>query len=105
MDYRARIPGILTAGTTDNPYYTNSSQIPVGATEDPFEALELQEELQAKYTGGTVLHLYMNEAMSSAATTRELVRRALTRYRLPYLTITDRKSTRLELQSRGQLVC
>lgn len=85
---RARFPGILTAGTTDNPYYTNSSQIPVGATEDPFEALELQEELQAKYTGGTVLHLYMNEAMSSAATTRELVRRALTRFRLPYLTIT-----------------
>lgn len=85
---RARFPGILTAGTTDNPYYTNSSQIPVGATEDPFEALELQEELQAKYTGGTVLHLYMNEAMSSAQTTRELVRRALTRFRLPYLTIT-----------------
>lgn len=85
---RARFPGIRAAGTTANPYYTNSSQIPVGATEDPFEALELQEELQSKYTGGTVLHLYMNEAMSSAATCRELVRRALTRFRLPYLTIT-----------------
>lgn len=85
---RARFPGILTAGTTANPYYTNSSQIPVGATEDPFEALELQEELQSKYTGGTVLHLYMNEAMSSATTCRELVRRALTRFHLPYLTIT-----------------
>ncbi|MCT1998429.1 ribonucleoside triphosphate reductase [Brachybacterium muris] len=85
---RARFPGILTAGTTANPYYTNSSQIPVGATEDPFEALELQEELQSKYTGGTVLHLYMNEAMSSATTCRELVRRALTRFRLPYLTVT-----------------
>ncbi|MCT1654366.1 ribonucleoside triphosphate reductase [Brachybacterium muris] len=85
---RARFPGILTAGTTANPYYTNSSQIPVGATEDPFEALELQEELQSKYTGGTVLHLYMNEAMSSATICRELVRRALTRFRLPYLTIT-----------------
>ena len=85
---RARFPGILTAGTAQNPYYTNSSQIPVGATEDPFEALELQEELQAKYTGGTVLHLYMNEAMSSAETCKELVRRALTRFRLPYLTVT-----------------
>jgi ribonucleoside-triphosphate reductase len=85
---RARFPGILTAGTAQNPYYTNSSQIPVGATEDPFEALELQEELQAEYTGGTVLHLYMNEAMSSATTCKELVRRALTRFRLPYLTVT-----------------
>lgn len=85
---RARFPGILTAGTAQNPYYTNSSQIPVGATEDPFEALERQDELQTKYTGGTVLHLYMNEAMSSATTCRELVRRALTRFRLPYLTVT-----------------
>ncbi|PZP17872.1 MAG: ribonucleoside triphosphate reductase [Brachybacterium faecium] len=85
---RARFADILTAGTTANPYYTNSSQIPVGATEDPFEALELQEELQSKYTGGTVLHLYMNEAMSSATTCRELVRRALTRFRLPYITVT-----------------
>lgn len=85
---RARFPGILTAGTAQNPYYTNSSQLPVGATEDPFEALEHQEELQSKYTGGTVLHLYMNEAMSSAATCKELVRRALSTFRLPYLTIT-----------------
>lgn len=85
---RARFPGIRTAGTAQNPYYTNSSQIPVGATEDPFEALERQDELQAKYTGGTVLHLYMNEAMSSAATCKELVRRALGRFRLPYLTVT-----------------
>lgn len=83
-----RFPGILTAGTPENPYYTNSSQLPVGATDDPFEALEHQEDLQAKYTGGTVLHLYMNEAMSSAQACRELVRRALTRFRLPYLTIT-----------------
>lgn len=83
-----RFPQILTAGTAENPYYTNSSQLPVGATEDPFEALEHQEELQAKYTGGTVLHLYMNEAMSSSDACRELVRRSLTRFRLPYLTIT-----------------
>lgn len=85
---RARFPGILQAGTASNPYYTNSSQIPVGATEDPFEALELQDHLQTKYTGGTVLHLYMNEQMSSAAAARELVRRSLTRFHLPYLTVT-----------------
>jgi ribonucleoside-triphosphate reductase (formate) len=85
---RKRFPGILQAGTEDNPYYTNSSQLPVGFTDDPFEALERQEELQSKYTGGTVLHLYMNEKISSAAACKELVRRSLTSFRLPYITIT-----------------
>ncbi len=83
-----RHPGILQAGTQEQPYYTNSSQLPVGYTDDPFEALELQDELQRKYTGGTVLHLYMNEPVSSAHACRELVRRALTRFRLPYITVT-----------------
>src|SRR5574340_1796727 len=63
---RKRFPGILQAGTPERPYYTNSSQLPVGFTDDPFEALERQEELQRKYTGGTVLHLYMSERISSA---------------------------------------
>lgn len=85
---RERYPGILQAGTDKNPYYTNSSQIPVGATDDPFEALELQDRLQTKYTGGTVLHLYMSEQMSSAQAAKELVRRSLTRFHLPYLTVT-----------------
>ncbi|MDR2565456.1 MAG: ribonucleoside triphosphate reductase [Bifidobacteriaceae bacterium] len=85
---RRRFPGIVQAGTPDNPYYTNSSQLPVGHTDDPFEALELQDELQRKYTGGTVLHLYMGEAISSATACRELVKRALTRFSLPYITIT-----------------
>ena len=85
---RKRFPGILQAGTTDRPYYTNSSQLPVGFTEDPFEALERQEDLQRRYTGGTVLHLYMNERLSDASVARDLVRRALTRFRLPYITIT-----------------
>ena len=85
---RKRYPGILQAGTEANPYYTNSSQIPVGYTDDPFEAQEMQEELQTKYTGGTVLHLYMNERISSAAACKELVRRSLTAFRTPYITIT-----------------
>jgi ribonucleoside-triphosphate reductase (formate) len=85
---RKRFPGIVQAGTAQQPYYTNSSQLPVGCTSDPFQALELQDELQRKYTGGTVLHLYMNEPLPSAAACRELVRRALTRFRLPYLTVT-----------------
>lgn len=83
-----RYPDILQAGTRDMPYYTNSSQLPVGYTDDPFEALERQEELQRKYTGGTVLHLYMNERLSSAEACRTLVRRALENYALPYITVT-----------------
>ena len=85
---RKRYPGILQAGTQSHPYYTNSSQLPVNYTDDPFEALEMQDDLQRKYTGGTVLHLYMNEAVSSPEACRDLVRRTLTRFRLPYITIT-----------------
>ncbi len=85
---RKRWPDILQAGTPEMPYYTNSSQLPVGFTDDPFEALARQEPLQAKYTGGTVLHLYMAERLSSPTACKELVRRALTRFRLPYITIT-----------------
>jgi len=85
---KKRWPGILQAGTAAQPYYTNSSQLPVGHTDDPFEALSLQEALQGKYTGGTVLHLYMNEAVSSADACKALVRRALSNFRLPYITVT-----------------
>jgi ribonucleoside-triphosphate reductase (formate) len=85
---RKRFPGILQAGTSGQPYYTNSSQLPVGFTDDPFEALERQDDLQRKYTGGTVLHLYMNEPLSSAESCRRLVKRALSNFRLPYITVT-----------------
>jgi ribonucleoside-triphosphate reductase len=78
----------MQAGTQDMPYYTNSSQLPVGFTDDPFEALERQEELQGKYTGGTVLHLYMNERVSSPQSCKTLVRRALENFRVPYITVT-----------------
>ncbi|WP_374711019.1 ribonucleoside triphosphate reductase [Halomonas mongoliensis] len=83
-----RYPGILQAGTPDSPYYTNSSQLPVGYTDDPFEALLHQDPLQTRYTGGTVLHLYMGERLSSPAACRKLVQTALSRFRLPYLTVT-----------------
>jgi ribonucleoside-triphosphate reductase len=85
---RKRYPMILQAGTEDAPYYTNSSQLPVGFTDDAFEALERQDDLQRKYTGGTVLHLYMSENISSINACRNLVRRSLERFRLPYITIT-----------------
>ena len=64
------------------------NRLPVGFTDDPFEALARQEELQTRYTGGTVLHLYMNERLSSASACKSLVRRSLERFRLPYITVT-----------------
>ncbi len=85
---RKRYPDILQAGTEANPYYTNSSQLPVSFTDDPFEALTRQDELQRKYTGGTVLHLYMGSRLSSGEACKKLVRRALTNFHLPYITIT-----------------
>ncbi|HSO36844.1 MAG TPA: ribonucleoside triphosphate reductase [Labilithrix sp.] len=85
---RKRFADILQAGTESNPYYTNSSMLPVGFTDDPFEALEREDERQTKYTGGTVLHLYMAERLSSGEACKQLVKRALTTFRLPYLTVT-----------------
>lgn len=85
---KKRYPDILQAGTPEHPYYTNSSQLPVGYTDDPFEALRCQDDLQIRYTGGTVLHLYMQEQISSPEACRKLVRTALTNFRLPYLTVT-----------------
>ncbi|MDM8547608.1 ribonucleoside triphosphate reductase [Candidatus Venteria ishoeyi] len=85
---KQRYPDILQAGTEERPYYTNSSQLPVGYTDDPFVALSMQDGLQTKYTGGTVLHLYMNERISSTESCKTLVRRSLEQFRLPYLTIT-----------------
>ena len=83
-----RYPGIIQAGTKAAPYYTNSSQLPVGFTDDPFTALNLQEALQSKYTGGTVMHLYMGERISDAKTCRMLLKRILENYRIPYVTVT-----------------
>ncbi len=83
-----RFPDILQAGSRQQPYYTNSSQLPVGFTDDAFEALVRQDALQCKYTGGTVLHLYMSEKISSADACKKLVRRSLENFRLPYITIT-----------------
>ncbi len=71
-----------------SPYYTNSSQLPVNYTEDLFEALDLQDEIQTKYTGGTVLHAFLGEAMPSSQSVKKLVKSIATKYHLPYFTIT-----------------
>jgi ribonucleoside-triphosphate reductase len=81
-----KFPQIITAGR-DNPYYTNSSHLPVDFTSDIFSALDIQETLQQKYTGGTVFHAFLGEKVSDWKTTRELVKKIASIYRIPYFTI------------------
>ncbi|MGJ0358697.1 ribonucleoside triphosphate reductase [Aliarcobacter cryaerophilus] len=83
-----RYKDIIQAGFGKNIYYTNSSQLPVDFTDDPFEALTLQDDLQCKYTGGTVLHLYMKEKISSSEACKKMVKNVISNFRLPYITIT-----------------
>ena len=82
-----RYPDIITSGE-QIPYYTNSSQLPVGYTEDIFETLDLQDELQSLYTGGTVLHLYLGEEIKDLDVAKRLIKKVFTKYRLPYLSLT-----------------
>jgi ribonucleoside-triphosphate reductase len=84
---RKRFQDIICAGDT-NPYYTNSSQLPVGYTDDLFEALDLQDPLQAMYTGGTVFHGFIGERIEDPDQVATLVKRVASNYRLPYFTIT-----------------
>ena len=79
-------PGIITSGD-DEPFYTNSSQLPVDYTEDVFDALDHQEALQTKYTGGTVFHTFMGEAIKDWKACRDLVRAVTGNYKVPYITI------------------
>jgi ribonucleoside-triphosphate reductase (formate) len=69
------------------PYYTNSSQLPVGHTDDLFEALDLQDKLQTKYTGGTVLHGFLGERINDINTTKSLVKKIASNYEMPYFTL------------------
>ncbi len=88
---REAYPDIVHAATHmpgAEPYYTNSSQLPVDATDDLFQALEWQDELQTKYTGGTVMHVFLGEKLPSTQATKDLVRRVANRFRLPYFTLT-----------------
>lgn len=89
---RERYPDIITSGVAV-PYYTNSTQLPVGYTDDIFEALDLQDDLQCAYTGGTVLHLYLGERISDPNLAKRLIRRIFEHYRLPYISLTPTFST------------
>lgn len=83
-----RFPDIIQSGTPGHRYYTNSSQLPVSYTHDLFKALKMQDKLQCCYTGGTVFHMYMNEAISSPESCRDIVRKVLTNFKMPYITVT-----------------
>ena len=87
-----QFPDIITAGS-DVPYYTNSSQLPVGYTDDLFETLDLQDELQCQYTGGTVLHLYLGERIESIEIAKRLLKTVFANYKLPYVSLTPTFST------------
>ena len=84
---RKHYPEIICSGDT-TPYYTNSTQLPVGYTDDLFEALDLQAPLQSRYTGGTVFHAFIGERINDYKLTAELVKRIATNYRIPYFTLT-----------------
>jgi len=85
---RKRWPDIITASTDDNnPYYTNSSHLPVSYTEDIFKALDVQDELQTLYTSGTVFHAFLGQKLENWKVTANLVRKIAENYRLPYYTI------------------
>ena len=93
MKDKERFPGILCANEGEfkngkDPFYTNSTHLPVNYTDDLFEALELQDELQTRYTGGTVMHLFLGEQVCDTTIVKNMVKKVSNNYRLPYFTLT-----------------
>ncbi|MBZ1356301.1 MAG: ribonucleoside triphosphate reductase [Candidatus Nealsonbacteria bacterium] len=85
---REKYPDIITAGTKEVPYYTNSTHLPVDYTTDLFEALDHQDELQCAYTGGTIVHLFLGERLSDVKAVKGLIKKIFENYHLPYVTLT-----------------
>ena len=85
---KEKYPDSITAGTKKVPYYTNSTMLPVNYTDDIFEALKLQDEIQCKYSGGTVLHLFLGERISDIQAVKNLVKKIFENFKLPYITLT-----------------
>ena len=84
---KEKYPNIIQSGL-DEPQYTNSSQLPVNYTDDIFECMDLQDELQSLYTGGTVQHLYLGERIEDIETAKTLIRTIFERYKMPYISLT-----------------
>jgi ribonucleoside-triphosphate reductase (formate) len=87
MHDKKHYPDIITAGTEKSPYYTNSSNLPVGFTEDLFKAMDIQDDLQTKYTSGTVFHVFLGEQPTNWESVAALVKKIASNYKLPYFTI------------------
>ncbi|MBI9049019.1 MAG: ribonucleoside triphosphate reductase [Anaerolineaceae bacterium] len=85
---KVNFPGIITSGTDETPFYTNSTQLPVHFSDDLFEVLDHQDQLQPLYSGGTVQHLFLGERISDYRQARKLIQVITRTYRLPYLTLT-----------------
>ncbi|MDI6882965.1 MAG: ribonucleoside triphosphate reductase [Patescibacteria group bacterium] len=85
---KEKYPDIITAGTKEVPYYTNSVHLPVNYTDDPFEVLRLQDELQCKFSGGTVIHLFLGERISDIETIKRLIKKIFENFHLPYISLT-----------------
>jgi anaerobic ribonucleoside-triphosphate reductase len=85
---KKEFPDIVTAGTEDDPYYTNSTQLPVNYTDDPIEEAEKQEPVQKLYTGGTVVHFFLGEALHNGEEAKIFVKKVLSNFELPYITLT-----------------
>ncbi len=93
MKDKQKFPDIICANEADYikgaaPYYTNSTQLPVNYTDDIYETLRLQDSLQTKYTGGTVLHIFLGELITDVSTIKGLIRKISTNFHLPYFTLT-----------------
>jgi ribonucleoside-triphosphate reductase len=84
---RKNFPDIVTSGTEETPYYTNSTQLPVNFSDDLFAILDHQDELQTKYTGGTVVHIFLGEQIDDWKQVSRLIRTIAENYRLPYFTL------------------
>lgn len=84
---KKKYPDIITAGSDSDPYYTNSTNLPVGYTDDPWVAIEHQEPLQTAYNGGTVLHTFLGQQLEDADATKNFIKKVFENSRIPYLTI------------------
>ncbi len=85
---KEKYPDIITAGTEEVPYYTNSVHLPVDHTDDPIEILDHQDSLQTKFTGGTVIHLFLGEKISDHSAAKNLIKNVFENYELPYVSLT-----------------
>jgi len=85
---KSKYPDIITAGTKEAPYYTNSIHLPVNYSDDPIEIIDHQDSLQTKFTGGTVIHLFLGEKISEPEAAKNMVKNIFSNYELPYLTLT-----------------